>query len=128
MKELSDLSSNAIPWLNTSILSDNNKSDSTCNVAAFMKTSDSVGSLVNASVNGITSELQRVVSPCQCEFEYVSLDPELDPFAEEFEATQYMVCCLVFMHLSRLNLLLDGTLGVFLSEVATEKCCFLTPF
>eukprot|EP00794_Sanderia_malayensis_P014359 gene14357-15855_t len=94
VKELSDLSCASIPWLDASIFKDMQSTkdaeyNNASNVAAFMKSSACVGSIVNVSMNGITTELQRVVSPCQCEFYYVSLDPELDPFAEEFEATQY---------------------------------------
>ena len=94
-KDLNDNSSSSIPWVNASVISGMPTSDDTdaqSNVAAFMKSSYCVGSIVNVSVGGITTELQRVVSPSHCEFNYVSLDPELDPFAEEFEPTQYKVC------------------------------------
>ncbi len=94
VNEISDLTSSSIPWLNASIFSGvgtKKESDAFNNVAAFMKSSDCIGSIVNVVTNGVTTELQRVVSPCQCEFYYVSLDPELDPFAEDFEATQYTV-------------------------------------
>lgn len=90
-----DLSSTSIPWMNSSIIcgmSNSNDSDSQSNVASFMKSSYCVGSIVNVSIGGSAVELQRVVSPSHCEFNYVSLDPELDKFAEEFEATQSMVC------------------------------------
>ena len=73
-------------------MSNSNDSDSQSNVASFMKSSYYVGSIVNVSFGGSAAELQRVVSPSHCEFNYVSLDPELDQFAEEFEATQSMVC------------------------------------
>ena len=51
-----------------------------------MQSSDSVGSIVSVSVKGLTTQLQRVISRCSCEFHYVSLDPELDIVAEEYEA------------------------------------------
>jgi len=87
---MSDLSSTSIPWMNSSTISgmsNSADSDGQSNVASFMKSSYCVGSIVNVSLGGSTVELQRVASPSQCEFNYVSLDPELDPFAEEFKAT-----------------------------------------
>ena len=91
---MTDLSSTSIPWVNASIIGGmptNRDAENQSNVASFMKSSYCVGSIVNVSVGGSTTELQRVVSPSHCEFNYVSLDPELDPFAEEFEATQSTV-------------------------------------
>lgn len=90
-----DLSSTSIPWVNASLIGGmptKSQADSQSNVALFMKSSYCVGSIVNVSFGGSTIELQRVVSPSQCEFKYVSLDPELDPFVEELEPTQCMVC------------------------------------
>ena len=92
---MSDLSSTSIPWMNSSTISgmsNSADSDGQSNVASFMKSSYCVGSIVNVSLGGSTVELQRVASPSQCEFNYVSLDPELDPFAEEFKATHDTVC------------------------------------
>ncbi|XP_065055102.1 bridge-like lipid transfer protein family member 2 isoform X3 [Rhopilema esculentum] len=90
-KDLSDLSSSSIPWINASVISGmpgKSDSENQSNVASFMKSSNFAGSIVNVSFGGVTTEVQRIVSPCHCQFKYVSLDPELDPFAEEFEPTQ----------------------------------------
>lgn len=89
-----DLSSTSIPWVNSSIIGGmptNAQADSQSNVAQFMKSSYCIGSIVNVSFGGSTIELQRVVSPSHCEFKYVSLDPELDPYAEDFELSQCTV-------------------------------------
>ena len=95
---MTDLSSTSIPWMNSSVICgvpSSNDLENQSNVASFMKSGYCVGSIVNVSFGGSTVELQRVVSPGHCEFNYVSLDPELDPFAEEFEATQSMVCVFI---------------------------------
>ena len=54
------------------------------NITALTKISDSVGAFVEVPVQGVTHQLQRVISRCGCEFRYVSLDDELDAVAEEY--------------------------------------------
>ena len=76
-----------ISWLTNSVIagesSEEEKSDPH-DISSLTKMSESVGAFVDVPVKGVKYQLQRVISRCECEFRYISLDNELDPLAEEF--------------------------------------------
>ena len=81
-----ELTISNIPWLTDDIIVG---ADSSTNMSAtenelmFTKNSESTGGFVEISLNGRTQQLQRVISRCQCDFQYVNLGDELDPVAKE---------------------------------------------
>uniref|UniRef100_A0A7M5UVQ0 FMP27/BLTP2/Hobbit GFWDK motif-containing RBG unit domain-containing protein n=1 Tax=Clytia hemisphaerica TaxID=252671 RepID=A0A7M5UVQ0_9CNID len=96
-RNFKDLTVESIPWLTDDIIAgdqspqpqtQSTNEDSQNDEIPLFKTSEATGSIIEIKKHKgsevIIHELQRVIARCECEFQYVNLDDELDPVAKEY--------------------------------------------